>query len=131
MKLYEALKYYEGLSLDTTDTEYDCIVTIDKIEEVKDNYDLFCVELQKKVELKKFIKGYFATAVVDWTGFLKKNKDQFVQYVKENWIESKQYVLNDEDEFFCEWIEQINLLVAGNGTETIYKNFINMLKECK
>jgi hypothetical protein len=132
MKLYEALKLQEKFSIDTCDTVYDCIVTVDKFdEETNENYDLFCIELQKKVDFVEFFNGFFASAVVDWTGFIKKNKSVFEKYVKENWIENKQYVLENEEEFYCEWIEQIHLLCCGYGTDTTYKNFIKLLKTCK
>jgi hypothetical protein len=87
--------------------------------------------LQKKVDFVEFFNGFFASAVVDWTGFIKKNKSVFEKYVKENWIENKQYVLENEEEFYCEWIEQIHLLCCGYGTDTTYKNFIKLLKTCK
>lgn len=132
MNLYEALKLQESYSIDTCDTVYDCIVTVDKFdEETNENYDLFCIELQKKVDFVKFFNGAYANAVVDWTGFIKKNKSVFEKYVKENWIENKQYVLENEEEFFCEWIEQLHLLCSGYGTDTTYKNFIKLLKTCK
>lgn len=131
MNLYEAMKICKDQTIDTCDTIYDCIVTVDKIEKATDNYYTFCVELQKKVDFERFFNGAFASAIVDWTGFLKKNKSIFENLVKETWIEPKQYVLNDEEEFYCEWIEQLHLLLAGYGTEGTYKKLVKMLKDCK
>lgn len=135
MKLYEALKLYEtkSTSIDTADYVYDEIITVDIMENEigKDNYETFCIELQKKVELQKFIDGAYAKAVVDWTGFLMKNKKAFEKYVKENWRQEKQYVLSDIDDFYCEWLEQFQLLLSGNGTESIYQDMIDLLKTCK
>lgn len=131
MKLYEALKLQEKFSIDTCDTVYDCIVTVDKFdEETNENYDLFCIELQKKVDFVEFFNGFFASAVVDWTGFIKKNKSVFEKYVKEFWRQDKQYVLENEEDFYCEWIEQINLLCSGYGTDATYKYLIELLKTC-
>lgn len=132
MKLYEALKLQNFDTIDTCDTVYDCIVTVDKQEEKpKDSYFKFCIELQKKVDFEKFFDGAYAKAVVDWTGFLKKNYEKFEKYVKENWVDQKQYVLEDEDAFYCEWIEQLHLLLAGYGTSSMYEDLIVFLKTCK
>ena len=135
MKLYEALKLYEtkSTSIDTADYVYDEIITVDIFENEigEDNYETFCIELQKKVELQKFFDGAYANAIVDWTGFLMKNKKAFEKYVKENWIQEKQYVLSDIDDFYCEWLEQFQLLLSGNGTESIYKDMIDLLKTCE
>lgn len=132
MKLYEALKLRNSDTIDTCDTVYDCIVTVDKQEEkTKDSYSNFCIELQKKVDFEKFFDGAYANAIVDWTGFLKKNYEKFAKYVKENWVVQKQYVLEDEDDFYCEWIEQLHLLLAGCGTSSMYEDLIVFLKTCK
>lgn len=132
MNLYEALKLQESYSIDTCDTIYDCIVTVDKFdEETNENYDLFCIELQKKVDFVKFFNGAYANAVVDWTGFIKKNYEIFADYVKKNWRQDKQYVLTEEEEFYCEWIEQIHLLFSGYGSDATYKDLVKLFKRCK
>lgn len=132
MNLYKALYVQDIETVDTCDTIYDCIVTVDFYEENEKNdfHEKFCIELQKKVEFVKFFNGAFANAVVDWTGFIKNNKSVFEKYVKENWRQDKQYVLESEEDFYCEWIEQIHLLCSGYGSDATYKEHIELLKSC-
>ena len=89
------------------------------------------VDIRLTRDFERFFNGAFASAIVDWTGFLKENKSIFENYVKEYWVEAKQYVLENEDSFFIEWIRQLHLLLAGFETESMYKKLVKMLKDCK
>lgn len=132
MKLYEAMQIYDNDCFDTCDTVFDAIVTVSKMEnENEDNYSVFSTELYKKVDFVKFFDGAYAKAEVNWTGLIEKNYAQFEKYVKENWIDEKQCVLEDKDDFIYEWIEQIHLLLSGYGTESVYQDMIDLLKTCE
>lgn len=132
MKLFEALQVYEDLCIDTADDVFDCIVTIDwnRADEPNDNCGKFAVELFKKVELVKFFNGAYANAICKWSDLVKNNIEVFKDFVKKEWIESKQYVLEDDDDLQFEWVEQFHLLLAGYGTETDYKKMLNLLSKC-
>ena len=56
MKLYDFLKISQN-DFDTGDTIYCAVVTVCYIEEdeTNDNYDKFCIEKKKKVEVEKQI----------------------------------------------------------------------------
>jgi hypothetical protein len=132
MNLFEAMQIYDNDCFDTCDTVFDAIVTVSKMEDGDDdNYSNFCKELYKKTDFVKFFDGTYANAVVNWTGLIEKNYTQFEKFVIENWIDEKQYVLEDKDDFIYEWIEQIHLLIAGYGSESTYKDLLELLTNCK
>lgn len=133
MKLYEAMQMYEDSCIDTADDVFDCIVTIDfeKDCEPKSNYEKFCYELYKKVEFVKFFDGAYAKAICKWSGLVKDNQFVFEEFVRNCWVDEKQYVLDDVDELQYEWVEQFHLLLAGYGDERDYKNMLDLLSKCK
>lgn len=133
MKLYEAMQLYEDSCIDTADDIFDCIVTIDfeKDCEPKSNYEKFCYELYKKVEFVKFFDGAYAKAICKWSSLVKDNQSVFEDFVRKNWQEKYQYVLDDVDELQYEWVEQFHLLLSGQGTEEDYKIHNELLEKCK
>lgn len=125
MKLYDYLKLTENC-YDTSDTVFDAVVTVDFIEENKnnDNYDKFCIELMKKAEVEKVNDD---TPIVKWTELIQNNMEKFKEFTAENWYESCQYE-DDEDEFIYQWINEIHQYMAGNVSEDFYKKLVELVE---
>ena len=125
MKLYDYLKLTKNC-FDTADTVFDAVVTVDFIEENKnnDNYDKFCIELMKKAEVEKVNND---TPIVKWTELIQNNMDKFKEFTAENWYESCQYE-DDEDEFIYQWINEIHQYMAGNVSEDFYKKLVELVE---
>ena len=126
MKLYDYLKLAEN-DFDTEDTVYCTGVTVCYIEENEsnDDYDKFCIELMKKAEVEK-VGGDII--LVKWTDLIKKNMDKFRAFTAENW--HRQYK-NDDDEFICQWINEIHYYMAGYVSEDFYKNLVKLVATLK
>lgn len=121
--LYEYINMTES-DIDTYDTKYDTGVTVCHIYEENDEYDKFCNEIIKKVNVVE-INEYSVT--VNWSELIEKNIDKFKKFTAEHWYESCQYE-DDEDEFVYQWIEEIHQYMAGNVSIDFYKT-LNELVE--
>ena len=128
MKLYEIMKLTES-DYDTCDTVFDAVVTVCYIEEQANNtnYETFCVELMKKVEVEK-INGDIIIA--KWTELIQNNMEKFKEFTAKNWYESCQYE-DDEDEFIYQWINEIHSYMAGYVAEDFYDNLCEFVRELK
>lgn len=129
MKLYDIMKISQD-DFDTYDTVYDAEVTVCYIEEdeTNDNYDKFCIELMKKVEVKRIIPE--SHLVVKWTELIQNNMEKFKEFTKENWYESCQYE-DDEDEFVYQWINEIHYYLAGYVSEDFYDKLVELVETLK
>lgn len=127
MKLYDVMKKSEE-DYDTYDTEYDASVTVCYIddEDETDNYDRFCNEIIKKVEVTRIIPNSYL--VCDWTKLIRDNMEKFRNFTKEHW---KFQYENDEDEFIYQWINEIHLYMAGYVSEDFYGVLIDFVKTLK
>ena len=125
MKLYDFMKDAQN-DFDTEDTIYCAVVTVCYIDEAdaKDNYDKFCIELMKKVEMEKQIGDGL---LVKWTDLIQNNMEKFRAFTKENWYESCQYE-DDDDEFIYQWINEIHQYMAGNVAEDFYDELIKLVQ---
>jgi hypothetical protein len=125
MKLYDFLKISQN-DFDTEDTIYCAVVTVCYIEEdeANDNYDKFCIELMKKVEVEK---QFGDALLVKWTELIQNNMEKFRKFTKENWYENCQYE-NDEDEFIYQWINEIHQYMAGNVSEDFYDELVKLVE---
>lgn len=129
MKLYDFMKITE-VDYDTYDTVYDAEVTVCYIEEDEkenDNYDKFCIELMKKVELEKQNEDVL---IVNWTKLITENMEKFRAFTKKHWWDDCQYE-DDEDEFIYQWITEFNNYMAGNVSEKFYGVLIKFLETLK
>lgn len=126
MKLYDFVKVSQS-DYDTYDTVFDAAVTVCYIEENSnnDNYEKFCIELMKKVEVEK-ING--DVVVVEWAELIQKNMEKFKEFTAENWYESCQYE-DDEDEFIYQWISEIHQYMAGNVSEDFYGELVEFVEK--
>lgn len=128
MKLYEFMKLSQD-DFDTYDTVYDAEVTACYIaeNEAKDNYDKFCIELMKKVEVEKVVPE--SHLIVKWTELIQNNMEKFKEFARENWIYDYE---DDEDEFIYQWIKEIHYYLAGYVSEDFYDvlvKFVDSLEE--
>ena len=125
MKLYDFMKLTET-DWDTSDTEYDAGVTVCYIEEGKDNdnYDKFCIELMKKVELEKQNRDVL---IVKWTELIQNNMEKFKEFTAKHWYETCQYE-DDENEFIYQWINEIHSYMAGNVSEDFYETLVEFVE---
>jgi hypothetical protein len=123
---------YDFLSLsecdyDTYDTKYDVEVTVCWIGEESDNYDKFCNEIIKKVNVVKINRDMI---MVNWSELIERNIDKFKEFTKENWYETHQYE-DDIDEFIYQWIREIHYYMAGYVSEDFYGNLVELVKNLK
>lgn len=128
MKLYDFLKISQN-DFDTEDTIYCAVVTVCYIDEedIDDNYDKFCIELMKKVEVEKQIGD---ALLVRWTELIQNNMEKFRAFTAENWYESCQYE-DDDDEFIYQWINEIHQYMAGNVSEDFYDELVKFVETLK
>lgn len=125
MKLYDFMKMTQN-DYDTEDTVYCAIVTVCYIEEdeINDNYDKFCIELMKKVEMVEQVGDGL---LVKWTELIQNNMEKFRAFTAKNWYESCQYE-NDDDEFIYQWINEIHQYMAGNVSEDFYDELVKLVE---
>ena len=137
MKLIEYLNLFKnGCDVDTTDTEIDEVVTIcyDKNDKPDEDFPFlfkFTNKLLSKVDIAYLNNGGMCPVVADYSKLILNNIDLFKDFVKKNWIEEKQYVLDDIVELQYEFIKDFHLILAGYGTETDNRNYYNLLANCK
>ena len=136
MKLLEYFNLYkDGCCIDTADTEIDEVVTIDYDNEDEPDKDFPCLskfqnELLKKVNLAYLNDGGYCPVVADYSKLITDNIELFKKFVKTNWREDKQYVLDDMTELQYEFIKDFHLMLAGYGTETDNRNYYELIAEC-
>ena len=125
MILYDVMKMTQA-DYDTYDTVFDAVVTVCYIEEneANDNYDKFCIELMKKVEVDR-ISGM--ELIVKWTEFIKNNMDKFKAFAMRHWA----FEYNDEDEFIYQWIKEIHYYMAGYVSEDFYGTLVEFVATLK
>ena len=125
MKLYDFLKLSQN-DFDTEDTIYCAVVTACYIEEdeTNDNYEKFCIELMKKVEMEKQVGDGL---LVKWTELITNNMEKFRAFTAENWYDNCQYE-DDDDEFIYQWINEIHQYMAGNVAEDFYDKLVEFVQ---
>lgn len=114
MKLYDFIKA-DDCCYDTYDDVCYTTVTVDINLEPEDDYDEFCVELIKKIEVKG--RDYDGNPVCGWYDYIKRNLPRFRQFADDYWIKNNH---EDEDDFICEWIEELHRFLAGYGEDDQY-----------
>ncbi len=124
MKLYDFLKDAQN-DFDTEDTIYCAVVTVCYIEEdeANDNYEKFCIELMKKVDMEKQVGDGL---LVKWTDLIQNNMEKFRVFTAENWYDNCQY--EDDDEFIYQWINEIHQYMAGNVAEDFYDELVKLVE---
>lgn len=126
MKLYDIMKLTEA-DCDTYDTEIDESVTVCFIDEddEMDNYDKFCNELIKKVEVIKVVKN--SHIICDWSKLIRDNMEKFRAFSMEHWA----FEYDDETEFIYQWIKEIHYYMAGYVDEDFYDTLVKFVETLK
>lgn len=121
MNLYEYLELTKN-DFDTCDNDFDAIVTVCHIGKENDNYDKFCNELMKKVEMLSKNDDYLT---VSWSVLIRGNMDKFRAFTKEHW--SFQYE-DDDDEFVYQWIKEFHSYLAGMVSDSFYGTLVEFIE---
>lgn len=109
---------------DTYDTDYEaCITVCDPYGEIEDNYDKFCAELMKCVNV---VDTCGEMLVVNWSDFIEANIDEFRRFTMENWKEHCWYE-DDDEEFVYQWIREFHYYLAGYVDEEMYGELVEMI----
>lgn len=114
MKLYDFLKMF-GEDFDTYDDVVVTTVTACINLEPEDDYDEFCVALVKKIEVKSIEED--GNPICGWYDYIERNLPIFRQFANDNWIKNN---YPDEEDFICEWIEELHRFLAGYGADDQY-----------
>lgn len=116
------------LDIDTHDTEFDiCITVCIDIKRGKNlgnlnPYDKFNNLLVRKV----FVESTDKNIICDWSGFVRKNFNLLNDFMHHYWEHSY-----TDDDFVCAWLIEFGLLIAGNGSDSVYKLMNELLAKCK
>lgn len=130
MTLFELISTSQN-DFDTYDDVYDASVTVCFIDEpYSDNYDKFCMEIIKKVEVESFNANH-AVATCKWTDLITRNMTVFREFTRMHWHDEAQYE-DDDNEFIYQWINEIHAYMYGGVSELFYdvlmKQLVNELK---
>lgn len=138
MTLYDLYKIKsDGLNDDISDNYIDIAISIsidsdfEKSSEYK-NLIEFTVLLMKKSEIE-CING--SVIVCKFSDIINNNMDLFRKFIRDNWVDSMQYVCSDDSiehgDFHYEILKEFNNVVIGNYSERINKKYLDLLKACK
>ena len=119
---------------DIADDVYDIALTFEVSEDdlsSNDPYFKYQVELSKHIPFIKEFNGAFASAVADFTKFVKNNIDYIKAYIEKNWNDNWQYVLDNEDDLIYEFLEYMDDGLKGSWGDKTYKQMLDLFKHCK
>lgn len=119
MKFYEILEVTKDGDFDLCDNVYDIMYTFcwdRKMFETVEEYNLFCKELFKKIEVDNVIETNHVS--LRFTDFIQKNKELLTEYMKNNW--QRQYA--EDDDFEYEWCKEFMLFFCGYATDSQYRS---------
>ena len=138
MKLYEYYKIKSnGLDDDISDNYIDYTLTFcidsdfEKSEDYKNMID-FTVLLMKKTEIEK-ING--DVIICKFSDIIDNNIDLIKDFIRKNWIESMQWVLDEDSiehgELHYEVLKDFDNVIGGCYGESMNKIYLDLLKKCK
>ena len=134
MKLIELAKLQDIWETDIADNEIDICFYICYEKEHKENdfpYMYKSIELLlQKVEVEK-INGEIV--IGKFSKLIKDNEKLFDDFIKNNWVDSMQWVLENKDngEYEYEIIKDLGNVVNGDYGESVNKKYYQLLKKCK
>lgn len=114
MTLYELLKVSE-CDYDTWDNVYDAEVVACINTEPEDDYDEFCVALCNKIEVIEIKEEGWL--ICNWSDYIKRNINVFREFANKYWTKNN---FDDDDDFICEWIDELGRFMAGYGADSQY-----------
>lgn len=136
MKMIEYFNLFlHDVCVDTSDDVYDTTVTIDfEKGEEPNNYSQhlfkFKMLLLEKVEIKGINESIYGNIpICKYTALIENNIDLFREFALENFdnYDSDE----DDDDFYYNFIQEFHKLLAGYGSERIYKLYYQLLEKCK
>lgn len=112
---------------DVYDKEYDYGTCFPKMLDNNDTEPVFTFtkKLASKLEVVRITSNN--TLIVDFTKLIDDNKPLFINFMKKYWDTTYD---NDED-FECEWIQELCNYVNGYVSNNIYKKMCDLLDQCK
>ena len=134
MKLIEYLKLYkDSVDFDIPDNEIDYTVTIcyEKDQDyTKGFYEMFIGLLLEMVDIDYLISD--GTPVCKFTQLILNNKEEYLQFAKENWAEDYYEAVKDDDVELCfQFIKEFDNVAGGRYGETMTGGYYNLLKKSK
>lgn len=134
MKLIDYLKLHDNICVDTCDTVFDETVTIDWDNESysnpTDEYYKLVPAVYEKVDLVRCFDDAYAKMEIDWSGFIRNNKNLLLPFADE-WL-SKFELDMDEDDFVYEFIRVLHYSLGGNlGGEDFCKALREVVEKCE
>lgn len=132
MTLYEYLSIHTDCELEICDSTWDYATNVywgddfiaaDK-GNPKDQYYKFCIIFYKHVNI---VELYEYGGTVDITGFIKKYKHVFEQYMIDHWRAECQFDLDSD--FYGEWVRELCLWVDGNATDSQMRKLIELIEK--
>ena len=117
----------EHSDFDSNDIDFAGIVTCVEPSEydMKEPYDVFNKYIYDNVKVVRTIDD--STTVCDWSGFVYQNYNAFREF-SNKYLGEGNGDYDDDDDLTARWIGKIHLLLAGNSTDTIYKNIMETLE---
>lgn len=137
MKLIELASLYDTFDEDISDNYIDICIYIcyeknTKISEDFPYMDNFIKLLLEKTEIEK-ING--DVIICKFSKIIDDNLELFKEYIKKSWVDSMQWVLEEDainhGEFHYEIIKDFGNVVNGNYGESVNKMYYELLKKCK
>ena len=128
MTLYDFMKHQDHVSEDTSDTVYDCIVTVEwdwsdsYSLTTNDKYYQFIETIYKCVEFEKVNSN--GVWVVNWSGFVETYSDIFRRFYEEYGFE-----MPEEDDFVYDTIQYIHYWISGQINLSMETWLINELQK--
>lgn len=110
-----------GRDFDVYDTTFDTCVTCCSIDFPQSDYDWFCTELYRKVDVES-AEEY--TAVASWSGLICRNKEKFRIFSQRFW--RNQY--EDDDDFVYQWVKELHAYISGCVPEDFYTTLLEFVR---
>lgn len=129
MKLYDLLQMFASLDEDTSDSIYDAVVTIcwdRSMAEGTDPYDQFFTALIKNVDTTGF--NVYETLICDWSALCEKHIEDFNDFFDFGCSFNLSNA-NDRGDFLYNCVNELHKLVAGYGTDSMYKKLVQILNK--
>lgn len=138
MKLIDLVNLYDNFSEEVSDNYIDIALSID--------YDMNDNSFSKEYpNLYKFTKRLISLAEVEkingdviickFSKIIDDNIEKFKGFIKNNWCDSMQWVLEEDvikyGEFHYEILNDINNVLIGRYSEKVISKYLYLLNDCK
>lgn len=137
MKLFDYLWLFKNdVDFDVPDSEIDTVITVcfskenaDKVSKDYPYIDKFTNLLLHSADVAYLLND--GTPVCNFSEIIHKNEELFKQFVKDEWTEDMQWVLEDEHgEFEYEFLKDFHLITTGNCSNKSAKLYYELLEKC-